>query len=75
MQDLRCLMQDLSLQCIDSLVMTHGLSCTVAGGVLVPHLGIEPTPLALQGRFLSTGPSGKSLTVICKIQQPSSGTW
>ena len=68
-------MQNLSLQCTDSLVTAHGLSCAAAGGILVPHLGIEPAPPALQGRFLTTGPPGKSLTVICKIQQPSSGTW
>ena len=30
-------------------------------GILVPRLGIEPVSSALQGRFLSTGPPGKSL--------------
>lgn len=30
-------------------------------GILVSRLGIEPVSSALQGRFLSTGPPGKSL--------------
>ena len=29
--------------------------------VLVPRPGIEPTPPALQGRFVTTGPPGRSL--------------
>ena len=40
-----------------------GLSCSAACGVLVPRLRIEPTSPPLQGRFLTTGPSGKSLFV------------
>jgi len=32
----------------------------VACGILVPQPGIEPVSLVLQGRFLTTGPPGKS---------------
>ena len=35
-QDLLCILQDLSLQCMDSLVMAHRLSCSVAFGILIP---------------------------------------
>ena len=34
--DLHCLMQDLSLQRMDSLVVARGLSCSVTCGILVP---------------------------------------
>ena len=46
---------------------TLGLHCGAQGslivvwGILVPQLGIELTFPALEGRFLTTGPSGKSL--------------
>ena len=33
------------------------LSCPTACGILVPQAGIEPTSPALEGRFLTTGPS------------------
>ena len=42
------------LGCIGS----HGLSCPMAYGILVPPLGMEPTSPALEGRFLTTGPPG-----------------
>ena len=35
-----------------------------ACGILVPRSGIEPTPPALKGNVLTTGPPGKSLTVL-----------
>ena len=38
-----------------------GLSCPTACGILVPWPAIEPMPPALEGRFLTTGPPGKSL--------------
>ena len=38
----------------------HSLSCSVARGILVPWLGIEPESSALQGRLLATGPPRKS---------------
>ena len=31
-----------------------------ACGILAPQPGIEPTPPALEGEVLTTGPSGKS---------------
>ena len=37
-----------------------GLSCFEACGILVPQPGIEPVSPALPGRFLTTGPPGKS---------------
>ena len=44
-----------------SVVADHGLSCLVAHGTLVTRPGIEPTPPALEGTVLTTGPPGKSL--------------
>ena len=41
----------------------HGLSCPAACGILVPRPGIEPMSPALEGRFLTTGPPGKSLQI------------
>ena len=43
-----------------SVVVAHGLSCLEACGILVPRPGIKPTSPALEGRFLTTGPPGKS---------------
>ena len=40
------------------------ISCSEARGILVPRQGIEPASLALQGRFLTTGPPGMSLTFL-----------
>ena len=44
-----------------SVLATCGLSCPVACGILVPRTGIEPASPALEGRFFTTGPPGKSL--------------
>ena len=44
------------------LVMSCGLSCSEAYGILVPRLGIEPVSTALEDEFLTTGPTGKSLS-------------
>ena len=41
-------------------VLARGLSFSAACGVLVPQPGTEPTSSALQVRFLTTGPPGKS---------------
>ena len=60
MRCLRCIMWNLSLWLMDSLVMVWGLSCSHTCRILVPWPGIEPTSLALQGGFLTTGPPGKS---------------
>ena len=42
------------------LVVICGLICSAACGILTPPLGIEPASPASQGRFLNTGPPGKS---------------
>ena len=47
--------------------MTRRLSCPVAYGILVPGTGIEPTSLALEGRFLTTGPPGRSLLEVLNL--------
>ena len=44
-----------------SLDVARGLSCPAACGILLPWPGIEPTSPVLEGGFLTTGPSGKSL--------------
>ena len=49
----------LSLQRVGCLVVARRPSCPVACGTLVPRPGIEPMFLALEGRFLTTGPPGK----------------
>ena len=44
-----------------SLFGAHGLSCPAACRILVSQPGIKPTSPAMEGRFLATGPPGKSL--------------
>ena len=51
-----------SLWHVGSLGRTHRLSCPSACGILVPRSGMEPQSPALEGRFLITGPPGKSLS-------------
>ena len=41
---------------MSSVVGVHGLSCSMACGILVPRPGIKPT---LEGGLLTTGPPGK----------------
>ena len=41
-------------------VVAWGVSCPVARGILVPLPGIKPVSPALEGRYLTTGLSGKS---------------
>ena len=48
------------VECMDSVVVVHGLSCFVACGVLIPLPVIEPMSPELQGGVFTTGPSGKS---------------
>ena len=43
-----------------------GSAGPVAYGILVPRPGIEPVSSALQGRFSTTGPPGKSLSFLEK---------
>ena len=47
-------------------VAARRLSCFTACGILVPQPGIKPTSPALEGRFLTTGPPGKSPVFILK---------
>ena len=47
-----------------SFAVAHRLSCSLACGILVPQRGIEFTCSALEGKFLTTGPPGKSLLTI-----------
>ena len=41
-----------------------GLVAPLHVGILVSQPGIKPTSSALEGGFLATGPSGKSLDVV-----------
>ena len=41
----------------------YRLSCPAACGILAPQPGIESVSHALEGRFLTTGPPGKSLLI------------
>ena len=43
-----------------SLAAGYRLSCPVTCGILVPQPGIKPTSSALEGRFSTIGPPGKS---------------
>ena len=48
-------------RCRVSAVAGYRLSCPSTCGLLVPGPGIKPASPALEGRFLTTGPPGKSL--------------
>ena len=41
-------------------VARRGLSCPAVCGILIPRPETKPTSPALAGRFLTTGPQGKS---------------
>ena len=43
-----------------SLVAAGSLCCPMGCGILVPQLGVKPMSPALEDRFLTTGPPGKS---------------
>ena len=62
--DLPCITWDFSVWRMDSLVEARGLSCCSACGILIPWPRIKPESAALQGGFLATGPSGKSVLMI-----------
>ena len=49
-------------------VAEQGLSCSMARGILVPQPG-NLSLLALEGGFLTTGPSGKTLMKILSYEQ------
>ena len=57
-------MPDPSFGRADPLTVTHRLSCPAPCWILVPWPGIEPASLALQGRFLTTGPPGRSASFL-----------
>ena len=61
-QDHHCIVQELLVQCIDYTVVANRLHCAAACGTSVPQPGIKPTS-ALQGRFLTTGPPKKCLSL------------
>ena len=46
--------------CVGSAVVAHGFSCPVACGIFIPQPGIESMAPALEDKFLTTGPPGKS---------------
>ena len=50
-----------ALECTGSVVAAHRLSCPTACEILLPQPGIEPMSPALEGGFLTTGPTGNSL--------------
>ena len=50
-----------ALERTGSTVAVRGLSCCTACGILVPQPGVELASPALGGRFLTTGPPGKSV--------------
>ena len=50
----------LYFQHMGSLVGAIGLNCSMACGILVPWPRIKPESPTLEGRFLTTGPQGKS---------------
>ena len=55
-------------ECAGSVVVAaRRLSCLTVCGILVPQPGIEPASRALEGRFLTTGPPGKSLTLFLDV--------
>ena len=61
---LRHVMPDPSFGRADPLIVIHKLSCPAACWILVPWPGIEPVSLALQGRFLTTRPPGRSASFL-----------
>ena len=46
-----------------SVVVAQGLSCPIARGILIPQQGLKPAVPEMEGGFLTTGASGKSLKV------------
>ena len=72
-----CITQDPSLWCTDCPVVACRLNCSIACGILVPQPGIEPASPALQSRFLTTGPPGKSsgMTIMENIQGGGERGW
>ena len=55
-----------ALGCAGSVIAAREFSCPVACGILFIRPGIEPESPALEGRFLTTAPPGKSLVKCLK---------
>ena len=67
-RNLRCVLWDRSLQRTDP-GCGEGCSCSPACGILEPWPGVEHESPALDGRFFTTGPPGKSLyTLFCQTK-------
>lgn len=62
---LSCVMWDLLLCCVSSVVAAHGLSCSAACRILVLQPGIKPSSPALQSEFLTTGHPGSPWIILC----------
>ena len=58
-----------ALEHVGSVAAARHLSSFMACETLVPEPGIEPMCPALQGGFLTTGPSGKSLDGYFRMDQ------
>ena len=73
---LHCIVYDLSLRRVDSLVVTHRLSCSVSCGIWVPWPGIKLASSTLQGGLLTTGPPGMApqepfVQLMCPVEKQS----
>ena len=55
--------------CMGSVVAALGFSCSEACGILVLTRDGTHVPAALQGRFLTTGPPGKSLWAAFELKE------
>ena len=53
-----------ALECMGSIVVACGLSTSETCRILVPWPGIQSASPAWEGRFLATGPPGKSLDLL-----------
>ena len=56
-------------------VVTRGLSCLTAYGILVPWPGIKPVSPALYHGFLTTEPPGKSLLPVFYCESVQAQAW
>ena len=73
---LSCNTQDSFLHCTGSVAVVCRLSCPKARGILVLWPGIKPMASASEGRFLTTGPPGKSQdTTVLKLVRLTTLQW
>jgi len=54
-----CRAQAQYLQHMGTIVVVCSFSCSTACGILIPRPRIEPMSPAMEGGFLTTGPTGK----------------